>query len=1088
MRTAFRDPKAWLRIGAVVLILLVPVTALTAHSGSYSWSGLDPNLIAVGPGGGGVSFNATGVHLETSTAQPVSTVTIATLAYAANISLDMSFTPGSSAGSNLLVGFSSPYNASSVLLILDGRTNRGTVVMIDAEGLVDNAYPLGGFDPAQSFRVLTSFQPPQAVSIQFIQGAFAAEAQVDFPSLVGTVPVNLLAEVTTEVGSAAAEITSVEIMIPANTTPVYSATSTVLYAEYGLIFVLSLLGYRAEIAGSLRRLWSSIRGLSTVWQRTPSVIRGACVIALVALPVQLALMTTGSQPYDLFTQELWSYLGSHTGVVSVYAISQVVPGGKGSASTSYIGSGYPYPPLSIYLFLAAGGISRLVPGSYPLPSQTVGYLLKGFWLLFLDATAFTVAWELHRSHVNPRWTWAAFAFVALNPALLLGSVVWGSFDVVLAILLLLFAISLRRAAWGWACFFLFLAVLTKQDALLFLPLALPILVFRAGLIPTLRAGAKGLVAAFFVLLPLLSAGLSPAFVVNASVGSNVLNVAATAPQNIPPWQLVVSNGDYGIWPLVTWVQQRQHGVARLQFSDSLPNQAFGLPYVDVGLVLAAIGIVVLWWVLWRRKNAADFPLEWPLLLLVSFLWSFEVLTRLSPRYLTLTIPLSMVLWIPPASRRWGVGFTTAITVVSALSMASVLSLTAVQVPATGLGVLRSAVGFFTSDTFITGMSIGQILLVLSAVAALGSVAAAKGFPGAPRPIPPRMSMTPLGVSPRVTVVVLNYNGGGLGRACVDSVLASTYPNLEVLVVDNASKDDSLERMADLERSGRIRIVRNASNVGYGPGNNVGASEATGELVLFLNNDTRIDPAAIAGMVAHFRSHPDTGAAQPLMISMEDENRISNAGNDLDTLGFHECLGEGQPVGSVEVRPLTSYAQGAAFMIRRPLFATVGGFDPLLRFYHTDADLSWKVWLAGYEVAVVASSRVLHAEGTSASAASLADRLLRMVHGQLVMVGKNYDTTDAVVAMVSLATIDVGTATLLFVLGRREEAKMVLRGVGAFLLELRKVMSARRGIARFRAVSDEEIRHRALRPFNPLGVFALKRRGYGYSGDWTQSRF
>ncbi|MGI0128783.1 MAG: glycosyltransferase family 2 protein, partial [Thermoplasmata archaeon] len=333
-----------------------------------------------------------------------------------------------------------------------------------------------------------------------------------------------------------------------------------------------------------------------------------------------------------------------------------------------------------------------------------------------------------------------------------------------------------------------------------------------------------------------------------------------------------------------------------------------------------------------------------------------------------------------------------------------------------------------------------------------------------------------------------YNGGGLGRACVDSVLASSYPQLEVLVVDNASRDDSLARMADLEAGGRIRVVRNRANEGYSVGNNLGAARATGELTLFLNNDTRVRPDAIERMVAFFRAQPETGAAQPLIVSMEDESRVANAGNDLDTLGFHQCLGEGESVGSVPVRTPTSYAQGAALMIRTPLYRAVGGFDPILRFYHTDADLSWKVWLAGYEVAVVADARVLHAEGSSASAATLPDRLLRLVHGQLVMVGKNYERTNAVAALGALLAIDLATAVLFVALGRRAEARMVVRGVGAFLLELPKVVGARRAVRRFRAVSDEETRRRALRRFNPLGVLVLKRQGYGYASDRAQSRF
>jgi GT2 family glycosyltransferase len=1088
MTTVFRTPTAWFRAAAVLVVLLLPLTALTVHPASYSWSDLDPNLVYAQSGPGSVSFDSGGIELRANSSTNPALVTFASLADPTNASFGFSFQMPSSVGAHLLIGYMSPYNRTSLLLEVAGATGTATVEITDSAGTVVSSTPVGSISPASPFQVVTSFLPPQAALFELIQGSDSAQTLINDSVLISNVPANLAVELTTGGSPAAAIISSAEVTQPGSGNPQYLASSVELYAEYGLVVALSLLGFRRDISVLFRALGRRARRLLSSWVHAPRVFQWILIAAMVAVPVQVFCVTWGAQPYDLYTQELWSYLGVHSGVGSLYAISQVVPGGKGIGAASYIGSGFPYPPLPTYLFLATGGISQLVPGLSVVPSQGVGYLLKTFSVIFLDVAALVVALELRRVGVRDRWVVAGFAAIALNPALLLGSVVWGSFDVLLALFLLAFVVCLQREAWGWALFFLFIAALTKQDAVLFLPIAVPVVILRAGIVRSLLSASRALVATFFVLLPLLISGLSPAFVVNSTLGTNVLNVAATSPANIPKWQLVVSNGDYGIWPLVTAIHNGQTGIGRLQYPDYLPNQAFGLPYVDVGLGLAAAGILVLWYALWQRHRSPQFSVEWLLLLLVSFLWCIEVLTRLPARYLALGLPLNVVLWGSIRARKVGVALTVMLTVISSLSIASVLSLAAYQYPATGLGLLGNSVHFFVSNSFITGVSVVQLLTVLGAVAVLGFLVVTGRFPGEPERLQPRLEINAAKNMPSVSAIVLNYNGGDLGRGCVVSLLASSYHSLEVIVVDNDSKDDSLARMADLEKSGRIRVFRNPTNLGYSRGNNTGADLATGDLILFLNNDTRVDPGAVERMVQHFQAHPETGAAQPLILSMEDETRVANAGNELDTLGFHECFGEGDLVRSIRVRSPTGYAQGAALMIRAPLFRAVGGFDPLLRFYHTDADLSWKVWLAGYEVAVVADAHVFHAEGTSASAASLADRLFRLVHGQLVMVAKNYGAGRAIRAVVSLATIDLCISLMFLALGRSREARMVVRGLAAFLLDLPKVMLTRSAVPHFRVITDSELRRRSLRSFNPLGVFALKRRGYGYAGDRAQSQF
>src|SRR5260370_19379427 len=104
-------------------------------------------------------------------------------------------------------------------------------------------------------------------------------------------------------------------------------------------------------------------------------------------------------------------------------------------------------------------------------------------------------------------------------------------------------------------------------------------------------------------------------------------------------------------------------------------------------------------------------------------------------------------------------------------------------------------------------------------------------------------------SPKLVIIVLNYNGLRFLKSCFDSLLNQTYPGMEIIMVDNASSDRSVEFVK--ENFPSVKIIRNATNLGFAEGNNVGIRRALGlnaDLVLVLNNDTLLEKTAIRAMV------------------------------------------------------------------------------------------------------------------------------------------------------------------------------------------------------------------------------------------------
>lgn len=136
--------------------------------------------------------------------------------------------------------------------------------------------------------------------------------------------------------------------------------------------------------------------------------------------------------------------------------------------------------------------------------------------------------------------------------------------------------------------------------------------------------------------------------------------------------------------------------------------------------------------------------------------------------------------------------------------------------------------------------------------------------------------------PRVSVIILTFNNLDLTKACLDSVLSrSDYPNLEVIVVDNASTDGTPAYLQEFGQSHpQVRMVLNSDNLGFAAGNNVGLSIATGDYLVVLNNDTVVTHGWVLTMLRHFQRVPTLGLLGPVTSNIGNEARIEISYPDL----------------------------------------------------------------------------------------------------------------------------------------------------------------------------------------------------------------
>jgi N-acetylglucosaminyl-diphospho-decaprenol L-rhamnosyltransferase len=224
----------------------------------------------------------------------------------------------------------------------------------------------------------------------------------------------------------------------------------------------------------------------------------------------------------------------------------------------------------------------------------------------------------------------------------------------------------------------------------------------------------------------------------------------------------------------------------------------------------------------------------------------------------------------------------------------------------------------------------------------------------------------------MAVVVVNYNAGASVLDCLRAVAAESPA--EILVVDNASTDGSVERIA--QEHPDMRLVRNTRNTGFAAAANQGIRETRAESVFLLNPDAIVRPGTLHALGAALAEHPRAGAVGALVLNPDGSVQpTKRAFPTLTQSVLHGLLGLVWP-GNPGTRAYTladasfdrertvDWVAGTAVAVRRRAFEAVGGFDESFFLFVSDVDLCRRMWDAGWEVWFEPRAVAEHAWGTS----------------------------------------------------------------------------------------------------------------------------
>lgn len=224
--------------------------------------------------------------------------------------------------------------------------------------------------------------------------------------------------------------------------------------------------------------------------------------------------------------------------------------------------------------------------------------------------------------------------------------------------------------------------------------------------------------------------------------------------------------------------------------------------------------------------------------------------------------------------------------------------------------------------------------------------------------------------PKVSVIIVSWNARPLLERCLPSVVATEYTDMEIVLADNGSTDDSVEWVQANYPS--VRVISIGENLGFCGGNNRAIEQTDSPFVVLLNNDVQVEPDWLEHLVTRAQTDTRIAAVQPKLLQFDDHGRFEYAGasgGHIDRLGYPFARGRvffevEEDTGQYDDAADVFWATGAALLLRREALNRVGLLDEAFEFHMEEIDLCWRLRSAGYRVMVEPQSRVYHIGGGS----------------------------------------------------------------------------------------------------------------------------
>lgn len=219
----------------------------------------------------------------------------------------------------------------------------------------------------------------------------------------------------------------------------------------------------------------------------------------------------------------------------------------------------------------------------------------------------------------------------------------------------------------------------------------------------------------------------------------------------------------------------------------------------------------------------------------------------------------------------------------------------------------------------------------------------------------------------ISVIIVNYNGAEFIEECIESVVAQSYTNWEIIILDNYSSDNSVEL---IQKYSFVELIKASENHGFAKGNNLAIKSSKGEYIALLNNDANADPAWLENMARVLDENPKLGSAGCKILSYYNQELLDSAGLLVNSSGMSRGRGRNERSEKYNEFEEILIPSGCAAIYRKKALDDVGLFDEDFFCYCEDTDLGFRLQIAGWKCMYVNESVVYHRYSASAGKYSL----------------------------------------------------------------------------------------------------------------------
>jgi GT2 family glycosyltransferase len=284
--------------------------------------------------------------------------------------------------------------------------------------------------------------------------------------------------------------------------------------------------------------------------------------------------------------------------------------------------------------------------------------------------------------------------------------------------------------------------------------------------------------------------------------------------------------------------------------------------------------------------------------------------------------------------------------------------------------------------------------------------------------------------PLVSIIALNWNTTAVTCEFLQSVNDNaTYKNIEVIIVDNASKEDPIKDFLAVYPS--AKIICNKENLGFAAGNNVGIKAAKGDYLFIVNNDTEFTPGLLEGLLDIFGKYPDAGAVSPKFHYFFQKGTIEYAGYRAINIftGRNGMIGSHEKdSGQYNEIKVTNYTHGGAMLVSRKVIQEVGLMPEMFFLYYEELDWSEQIKRKGYKIYYQPNSLIYHKESMTTGKSSPL-KTFYLTRNRILFMRRNMPVHSRIVFFAYFTFFTVPKNTCMYLVkGQREHLKSFWKGI------------------------------------------------------------